>query len=126
MSPPSASPEHFDGPGDKINLRNEFVGYFFLVFEERGGGGSNRLFPIQDVGKRVDVDVIGPTGPNTVDEAGSMSNPLGGIEGPMLGGSGADKEHTHRNVVREDVGGEGPGWVGGKLKSPEFFQGVST
>ena len=91
-----------------------------MVFEERGGGGSNRLFPIQDVGKRVDVDVIGPTGRNTVDEAGSMSNPFGSIEGPLLRGSGADKEHTHGNVVREDVGGEGPGRMGGKLKTPEF------
>ncbi len=97
-----------------------------MVFEERGGSGSDRPFPIQDVSKRINVVVVGPTGRDTVDEAEGMGNPLGGVEGPLLRGSGADKEHAHRDVVRKDVGGEGPGWVGGKLKSPEFFQGVSA
>ena len=97
-----------------------------MVFEESGGSISYRLFPIQDISKRVYVDVVGPAGRDTVDKPGGLGNPLGGIEGPMLGGSGADKEQTHGDVVREDVGGEGPGRMRGKFKAPELPKGIST
>ena len=109
LFPVGTGPENLDGPGNKVNLRDELFLLVALVLEEGRRGPNHRVFPVLEVDKRVKVSVPAPAFRNAVNKTGGVGNPLGGVESPFLRGDVLDKVEPNRDMVGEDMGCEGPG-----------------
>ena len=125
LPPAGTGPKHLNGPGNKVDLGNKGLFTLFLVLEVGGGGSDYRRLPVKDIGERVNVIIMSPGGGDACDEARGVGYPLWGVEIPALGGDVTDKEEPNRDMIGDEMGGEGPGGARSKLEPAEFLEGIS-